>query len=710
MRDCLRRGIDRKLETFHRSRIGGEDCREETGLKRIGIDVGGTFTDVVLIEEDGRVHTTKVPTTPADRVVGAMAGFRRILEVAGCGPGDIGFVGHGSTMATNMVVEGTGAPTALLATHGFRDLLELRRIARHDRADLYDLQFDNPKPLVPRRWRFEVPERMDWRGKVREAIDLDAVRRIADRVARTPVQAVAIAFLHAQVNPEHECRAAEVLRAMLPHHFITCSYEVNPQQGEYERTSTTVMNAMLGPVCARYIHAFRDGLAAEGFRGELLFMGSNGGLAEADAMAARPILLLESGPAGGVSAAMRLAEATGRRDAILGDMGGTTFDVSLIRDGRPELRTQALLHSYAVRTPSIDIDSIGAGGGSIAWVDAGGGVRIGPQSAGADPGPACYGRGGRLPTVTDCNLLLGHIDGDTFLDGTFRLDRAAAEAAVGEHLARPLNLGVLDAAHAVRAVANALMAQSMRLLTVERGHDPRGFDYLCYGGAGPVHAIDLARELEMSRIVVPPAPGLFSALGMVLADRQVDRQAPVERLLDAVDPSWLRDRYAQLEAEVQRDLPQDPAIRRDIRRRLDCRYAGQPDSILIDLPAFGPLEIRAGFEEAHKRLWNFTKPDQPVLLNNIRIEARAETGWRGPLRFAEPIAAPVPWRRRAVAMRGGMEDLPVWRRRDLPVGFAVTGPAVLEEASSSLVLSPGDHAEVTDGSVLVVTLARAEAA
>lgn len=679
-------------------------------MKRIGIDVGGTFTDVVLIEENGGVHTAKVPTTPANRVIGAIAGFRRILEVAGCGPGDVGFIGHGSTMATNMVVEGTGAPTALLATRGFRDLLELRRIARHDRADLYDLQFDNPKPLVPRRWRHEVPERLDWRGNVLEPLDEAALHGIAEAIARSPVEAVAIAFLHAQVNPAHERRAAEILRAALPGHFITASHEVNPQQGEYERTSTTVMNAMLGPVCTRYIRAFRDGLTDEGFRGELLFMGSNGGLAEAETVAARPVLLLESGPAGGVSAAIRLAEATGRQDALLGDMGGTTFDVSLIRGGRPELRTQALLHSYAVRTPSIDIDSIGAGGGSIAWVDAGGGVRIGPQSAGADPGPACYGRGGRRPTVTDCNLLLGHIDAETFLDGSFRLDRAAAEAVVGEHLARPLNLGVLDAAQAVRAVANALMAQSMRLLTVERGHDPRGFDYLCYGGAGPVHAIDLARELEMARVVVPPAPGLFSALGMVLADRQVDRQAAIEKPLDTIDAAWLNEQYAALEADVLRELPQDAGIPRSIRRRLDCRYAGQPDSILIDLTTSDPAAIRATFEDAHRRLWNFTKPDQPVLLNNIRIEARAETGWRGPLRFAEPIAAPAPWRRRKVSLRSGVQDLPVWRRRDLPIGFNLSGPAVVEESSSSLVLGPGDRAEIAEGSLLVVTLAPAEAA
>lgn len=388
-------------------------------MKRIGIDVGGTFTDVVLLDESGRVHTTKVPTTPRDRVIGAINGFRRILEIAECSAGDVGFIGHGSTMATNMVVEGTGAPTALITTRGFRDLLELRRIARHDRADLYDLQFDNPKPLVPRRWRYEVDERLDWRGQVEQPLDEAALHAIADRIAGTEVQAVAIAFLHAAVNPQHERRAAEILAERLPDRFISVSHAVNPEIGEYERTSTTVMNAMLGPLCARYIRALEDGLRAEGFRGELMFMGSNGGLADAALVAARPVLLLESGPAGGVSAAIRLGQRHGWQDAILGDMGGTTFDVSLVRQGRAELRSQVLLHTYAVRAPSIDIESIGAGGGSIAWVDAGGGVRIGPQSAAAAPGPACYGRGGTRPTVTDCNLILGHIDPDSFLDGKF---------------------------------------------------------------------------------------------------------------------------------------------------------------------------------------------------------------------------------------------------------------------------------------------------
>ena len=400
-------------------------------MNRIGIDVGGTFTDVVLVDDaSGQIWSTKVPTTPADRVVGAMQGFRRILELSGRRAADVGFIGHGTTMATNMIVERTGARTALVTTAGFRDVLELRRVSRHDRADLYDLQFENPAPLVERRWRLEVPERIRHDGSVETSLDVAALRAIAARLQDSPIEAVAICFLHSYANAEHEKQALAELRRLLPTRFVTASHEVNPEMQEYERTSSTVINAMLGPVCGRYARGFESQLRQTGFKGELLFMQSNGGLASLDMVAARPIVLLESGPAGGVSAAVRNCEQAGMPGVILGDMGGTTFDVSLIQELRPEIRTQSLLHTHAVRAPTIDIDSIGAGGGSIAWIDSGGGVRIGPESAAADPGPACYGRGGTRPTVTDCNLLLGYVDPDSFLGGEFKLDVKAAQRAV----------------------------------------------------------------------------------------------------------------------------------------------------------------------------------------------------------------------------------------------------------------------------------------
>lgn len=674
-------------------------------MNRIGIDVGGTFTDVVLVDDvSGRIWSTKVPTTPADRVVGAMRGFKRILELSERAASDIGFIGHGTTMATNMIVEHKGARTALLTTAGFRDVLELRRVSRHDRADLYDLQFDNPVPLVDRRWRLEVAERMRHDGSVETPLDMAGIAAVAKKIAASDIEAVAICFLHSYVNPEHEQQALSELKRLLPDRFVTASHEVNPEMQEYERTSSTVINAMLGPVCGRYIHNFESQLRETGFAGELLFMQSNGGLASLDVVAAKPIVLLESGPAGGVSAAVRSCEQAGVPGVLLGDMGGTTFDVSLIRELRPELRTHGLLHTHAVRAPTIDIDSIGAGGGSIAWIDSGGGVHIGPQSAGADPGPACYGRGGTRPTVTDCNLLLGYVDPDSFLGGEFKLDVKAAERAVHEHLAKPLNLSVLEAAYTVRVVANSLMAQAMRLMTIERGYDPRELAYMCYGGAGPVHAIDLAKELDIKEVIVPPLPGLFSAFGMVVADRQFDGQAAVETELNAMPQERIRSLCADLEQQA-RDAFGAALAGAEIEwlHTADCRYAGQPASLGVDidgklLRAGGAgnalaAHIQSGFERNHKRMWNFIKADQPIVLVNLRVQAKVRTGWRGTVRqgTGSTVAAQ---RQRGVYMEGRMQQLPVYQRAQLAAGQQVQGPAIVEEQSSCIIFNSGQMASI----------------
>ena len=687
-------------------------------MNRIGIDVGGTFTDIVLVDDHtGQIWSTKVPTTPSDRVVGAMHGFHRILELSGKTSAQIGFIGHGTTMATNMIVEGKGAKTALITTAGFRDILELRRVSRHDRADLYDLQFENPKPLVERRWRLEVAERLRPDGSVETPLDLAALSHLATKIKNSDVEAVAICFLHAYVNPTHEQQALKTLKQLLPDHFITASHQVNPEMQEYERTSSTVMNALLGPVCGRYIHHFDQQLQAAGFQGELLFMQSNGGLASTEVVAAKPIVLLESGPAGGVSAAVRASEQAQLPGVLLGDMGGTTFDVSLIRDSRPELRTSSLLHTHAVRAPTIDIDSIGAGGGSIAWIDSGGGVHIGPQSAGADPGPACYGRGGTRPTVTDCNVLLGYVDPNSFLGGEFKLDAQAALLAVEEHLAKPLGVSAIEAAWTVRVVANALMAQAMRLMTVERGYDPRELSYMCYGGAGPVHAIDLAEELEIKEVIVPPLPGLFSAFGMIVADRQFDGQTAVETELEALAPSAITALCAALKQQAVTTFGTQQ-INQDVNCsfRADCRYTGQPASISVDIPAqlleeAGHAQliatVRAGFELNHKRMWNFTKPDQPIVLVNLRIQASVRTGWRGIVKQttaeratpAQNVA-----RTREVYVDGCMQALPTYQRASLAALAVIEGPAIIEEQSSCLIFKAGQTARIDAVSNLRISL------
>jgi N-methylhydantoinase A len=687
---------------------------ERRQLKRIGIDVGGTFTDVVMVDDEtGRIWSTKVPTTPRDRVIGTVEGFRRILQLSGAQSADVAFLGHGTTMATNMVVEGTGAKTALVTTRGFRDILELRRVSRHDRADLYDLLFDNPRPLVERRWRLEVPERMRYDGEVATPLDHAELERIAARIRESDVEAVAVSFLHAHVNPQHEREAVDILRRMLPDRFICASHEVNPEAMEYERTSSTVINAMLGPICGRYIERLIDALAQLGFAGKFLFMQSNGGLASPAMVGDRPIVLLESGPAGGVSAAIRNCEKSELRNAILGDMGGTTFDVSLIREFRPELRNKSLLHTYTVRSPSIDIDSVGAGGGSIVWIDAGGGVRIGPESAGADPGPACYGRGGTRPTVTDCNLVLGYIDPDNFLGGEFRLDANAAWRVVEEAIAKPLGLSVPEAAQAVRSVANALMAQAIRIMTVERGYDPREFSYICYGGAGPVHAVDLAHEMGIRRVVIPPLPGLFSAFGMTVADQQYDYQRPLECDLAKIDDATLGKAFDDLLAQGTQELRRhgvDPESVDTVKvvRLADCRYAGQPDVITAEVQAEADgcrAALAQAFESAHRRQWNFISKDKPIVVANVRLQLIASTGWRGGVARPEQAGDPAPARNREVYLDGGMRSLPVFARTEIPVGAKIEGPAVIEEHSSCAVLKTSHVARVDSDLNLVIELA-----
>ncbi len=679
-------------------------------MKRIGIDVGGTFTDVVLIDDaTGQVWSTKVPTTPRDRVVGATDGFKKILDLSGSTSREIAFLGHGTTMATNMVVEGKGAPTALVTTRGFRDILELRRVSRHDRADLYDLSFADPRPLVQRRWRLEVTERLQFDGTVETPLAMDELRALAKTIEASDIEAVAVVFLHAHVNPVHERAAAEELRRLLPECFVSASHEVNPEVMEYERASSTAINAMLGPVCGRYIRQLGGALNDIGFSGSMMFMQSNGGLAAPALVADRPVVLLESGPAGGVSAAIRNCEQSAVPNAILGDMGGTTFDVSLIRDFRPELRGKSLLHSYVVRSPSIDIDSVGAGGGSIAWIDAGGGLRIGPESAGADPGPACYGRGGQQPTVTDCNLVLGYIDAQRFLGGEFKLDEAAAYHVIEEKLAKPLGMGVREAAHAVRAVANALMAQAIRIMTVERGFDPREFTYICYGGAGPVHALDLAEAMGISRVIIPPLPGLFSAFGMTVADQQYDYQAPLERTLPELADADILAKFAELAelgaSEMQRVGLDATTVR--TMRRVDCRYVGQPDVITIDLPD-EPADLRStigrAFEAAHARLWNFTSADKPVVLANLRIQLVAATGWRGQVATTSDGDAGKTGLRR-VHFEDGEAELDVFNRAALPIGMRIKGPSVIEEHSTCVVLKAGQDAIVDANMNLVIELA-----
>jgi N-methylhydantoinase A len=681
-------------------------------MKRIGIDVGGTFTDVILVDDKSdELSAVKVPTTPDDPVIGAINGIRKILELSQVAAGDIGFIGHGTTIATNLIVEGKGAPVSLVTTQGFRDILEIRRVSRHDRADLYDLFFDNPPDLVPRSRRHEVAERIRYDGAIEKPLEWEDIETVARQVADDGVEAVAICLINSHICPDHERALLDGLVEKLPNVFVTASIDVNPEMHEYERSSTTVINAMLGPRCGGYIRSFEQNTAEEGIDAEILFMRSNGGLATPAATADKPVSLLESGPAGGVTAAAKLCQRMGIPNAITGDMGGTTFDVSLIRECRPEIRTFGLLKSHAVRAPTIDIESIGAGGGSVAWIDAGGGVHIGPESAGAVPGPACYGRGGNCATVTDCNLVLGYVDPDSFMGGDFALDVDAAHRVVEKDIAKPLNQTVVEAARIVRAVANAQMAQAIRLMTVERGYDPRDFAYICFGGGGPLHAIDLAEELDIPIVIVPNIPGLFSAFGMLVADQIYDLQAPVLRNLDRLDHQELSTRLAGLRTRLDENLkqagvPQDSV---EVSCQVECRYIGQAESLTIELPSMEidantPAELIQRFEVQHQRQWNFIQADRPINLINMRIRATvtnrgisAGSSERADGRIPETDGA------RSIVLERQPETVPTYKRENLLPGQRLHGPGIIEEQSSCLVFRAGRKVSVDGEGNLIVT-------
>lgn len=685
-------------------------------MRRVGIDVGGTFTDVVMFDDaSGAVWSTKVPTTPQDPTVGALNGLKAIVALSESTPDAVDFVGHGTTIATNMVIEGKGARTGLITTRGFRDILELRRGWRHDRADLYDLFFEAPRELVPRYLRREVNERIAYDGSVETPLDEADLDGCLEGFRRDGVEALAICFLNSPVNERHERQALDRVRTKVNDMFVTGSVEVNPEIMEYERTCTTVVNAMLGPRCGQYATTFTRKARELGIEADIFFMQSNGGLTPPEAINERPVTLLASGPAGGVTAVARLCERMGIANAIAGDMGGTSFDVSLVRDARPEMRNSTMLNTYTIRCPNIDIISIGAGGGSIAWIDGAGGMRIGPESAGAEPGPACYGRGGTRPTVTDCNLVLGHVDPGSFMGGDFRLDVAAARAAIETHLSGPLGVSVEDAALSVRQVANALMAQAMRLVSVERGYDPRDFVYIPYGGAGPVHAVDLARELEIPTVVLPPMPGVFSAFGMLVSDVMHDFQASIVQNVDEVAPDALAARIAELERIGRARLREAGIADQDvvIERRADCCYLGQGDTMLVEIPE-GPMDraaveaIGQNFIREHRRHWNFDVKGRPVRLVNLRVRAIGKVGRFGAAgarkrngKALEPVGTA------RIRLAQGWVEMPRYRRDDLRSGDRLQGPLVVEELSSRIAIDAGDSLEVRDDAAIVVTIGRA---
>jgi N-methylhydantoinase A len=682
---------------------------------RVGIDVGGTFTDLVLYDEASRtLAVEKVASVPADPSRGIVEGLVRLLAAAGARPDAVQHVAHGTTVATNALLERRGAATALITTRGFRDLLE---IARQKRPALYDLHARKPAPLVPRHRRYEVAERVTADGRVRCPLDPADVERVLDRIAADaaahgPIEALAICFLYAFLAPGHEREVLERARKRFADVTVVASHEVHAEFREYERLSTTVANAYLAPRMSAYVRAFRSRVAELGIPARPYVNQSNGGTMSVEEAARVPVRTALSGPAAGVAGAAWIAARAGFHAIATFDMGGTSTDVAFVRDGAAGLAFEREIGGITLRVPMLDIHTVGAGGGSIAWRDSGGALKVGPQSAGADPGPACYGRGGEAATVTDANLVLGRLGAAGLAGGAVPLDPARAAAAL-ERLAGELGLPALDAARGVVRVVNANMANAVRVVTVQRGIDPTGLTLLAFGGAGPLHAGELARELGIGAVAVPPAPGLLCALGLLVEDVRTD---VVRTHLAALVPDTL-PALAACFADMERDVlgwldrERVPAARRRLERWLDLRYVGQNFELPVPVPEEtwrdGELEpLRRRFLDEHERVYGFAAADEPVQVVNARLVGRglAEPPVlarlpRGP---AAPPPAPVGRRRVWVDDARGFVPCPVYARAPLRAGQRLAGPAVVEQFDATTFLLPGQEAAVDDLGFLVI--------
>jgi N-methylhydantoinase A len=691
---------------------------------RLGIDIGGTFTDAIIIDEQtGEVQIAKVLTTPDDPSAGFAEASQRARDEARAAPEEVGYLVHATTVATNAIIEGKAAPTGFITTDGFRDMLE---IARQIRPSLYDLRFVKPQPLVPRHHSLGVRERIGADGEVVLPIELDDVREAATYLRDQGVQSIAVCFLHSYLNPDHERRAADVLRSLLPNIPLSISSEVAPEFREYLRASTTIINAAVQPIVASYLEGIESRLGDEGMQTRLLVMQSSGGVYTSAAAKSNPVFMVESGPAAGVIAAAYLGETVGHCNVLSFDMGGTTAKVGLIRDGAPSIARDYELGAsagatlgegrgsgYPIRTPVIDLVEIGAGGGSIAWIDSGGALRVGPQSAGADPGPACYGRGGSAPTVTDANLVLGRLNPDYFLGGEIELDASAAWGAVDEACATPLGLETVLAANAIVEIANAAMVNAIRLVSIQRGYDPRDFVLIAFGGAGPAHANQLAAANEIATLLIPPSPGIASALGLLVTDLKRDYSATLIGRLDEAHASSLEDAFTTLEAQGLEDLAREGLERDEIDfvRQLDLRYVGQGYELTlatdgVDLAKAGFDELTNSFHLEHERAYGHAAPEEPVEFVSVRVAAigRIEKPRPRDAVTAEDTSGALKATREVYfRSAGGFVECPVYDRYQLAKDAAVDGPAIVEEFDSTTVIHPDYRAIVDRYSNLIVT-------
>jgi N-methylhydantoinase A len=666
----------------------------------VAVDIGGTFTDLVAYDhESRRVVYAKSPTIYENLAGGILDCFKK----ARIQPAQANLVNHGTTLVINSLIQRRGAKTALVTTAGFRDIIE---IARANRPDPFDLYYQRDEPLIPRELRLEVRERVDSKGNVIDPLDEAALKKLAAELRRLGVEAVAVFFLNSYVNPAHEEEAAEILRLLLPGVYVTFSTELTREWYEYERCATVAANGYVGPLVTTYARRLENDFSRQGFQGPLFMMGSNGGLLSVERTCRQPIALVESGPIGGCIGASAYAEALGFKNLVSFDMGGTTAKCALVENGRFSVDSLYYVDGYVrgfpIRSPVIDIVEVGSGGGSTAWLDSQKRLHVGPQSAGSMPGPACYGRGGSDPTITDANLVLGRLNPDRFLGGELKLDVDAAQRSITQRIAEPLGYtgrdGMIRTAEGMVSIATVIMAAAIRRVSVERGLDPRDFILFSYGGGGPLHACALARELSMPTVVVPPEPGNFSALGMLLADARIDASKTFVNVLDEKSAGAVGGLFEAMEKEAAAALTREfGASEVFFERHAEMRYLGQRHNIKVSVSGMNDADsIRRAFESDYRRRYGHADPKGAAEFQALHLSAFVRLKRPEITRLSRPAVKAPPAYARPVYFGGahGTLEAQIFDREALESGFSASGPAVVEEYGSTTLVWPGDRFEI----------------
>lgn len=675
----------------------------------LGIDTGGTNTDLVLInKESGEIYSTKTPTTTYHLIEGIFKGIDKISAMADISPRSIDEIIYGTTIVVNMIAQKENESVALITTEGFRDVLEIGRAWRSQ--NIYNNFMDKPEPLIRRELRYEVPERINFRGDIITPLDMDALDRVLEDIGAQGIRSIAVCLLHSYCNPVHEQRIKARIEEKLPGVYVSISSEINPQFREYERTSTTAINAYMMPNMVSHLNEFRDNLKEKGMNPRTYMMNANAGVMSFESAIAKPVAVSDSGPIGGIIAANYLGQLMNERNLITFDMGGTSCDVALIQNNTIRFRTDSHIEGYPINIPTVDLDFIGAGGGSIAWFDKGGALKVGPISAGAYPGPICYSRGGTRPTVTDANLVLGRIRPEIFLEDLSGVVEKTSQAIM-DQIANPLGLSLIEAAEGIIQVVNANMLRAIKLVSVQKGYDPREFTLVSFGGAGGLHAAKLAQELEIPKVIVPYSPGTFAAMGQILADIKHDFVYTKIQDADQLDLDALNRIFANLERDGIRQLDAEgvPQAERLLTRSIDIRYLGQAYELNIALPP-GEIteavveEMNEKFHRAHEQAYGHSLRGDKIEWVNYRVSAigtKSKIRLDANVRWSTGVQA-AEQRHVEVIFDGKPHRTALYDRNALDIGTQIDGPAIIGEMGSTTVVYPGQRATINEFRAIVI--------